>query len=157
MAQTTTVRSWDWKPSAFANAMVAILLRIPILHRVISNQILLLTFSGRKSGKHYTIPVGYVRDGQTVTILTKWFRGWWRNFQGTAPVEVLIARRRYQATAKALTDEAMTITVLTNIIKKYPYYANFYGIRLTAANEADMDDVRRVAPKVVVLQIALTE
>ena len=157
MVQTTTARSWEWKPSAFSNAMVSTLLHIPILHRVISNQILLISFIGRKSGKHYTIPVGYIRDGQTVRILTKWFRGWWRNFQVAAPVELLIEGKHYLGTAKALTDEASNIATLTNVIKKYPYYADFYGIRLTAPNQADMDDVRHVAPKVVVLQIELAK
>ena len=157
MAQTTTAHSWEWKPSAFANAMVSALLHTPILHRVISNQILLLSFTGRKSGKRYAIPVGYIRDGQTVRILTKWFRGWWRNFQVAAPVELLIEGKHYYGTAKALTDEVSSIAALTIAIKKYPYNADFYGIRLTAPNQANMDDVRYIAPKVVVLQIELAK
>lgn len=156
MAQTTTARSWEWKPSAFLNAMMSMWLRIPILHRVVSNQLLLLTFTGRKSGKHYTIPVGYTREEQTVTILTKWFRGWWRNFQQTAPVELLIAGRHYHGTAKALLDEATTIKAIAELIQKYPYNANIYGVRLTATKQPDMDNVRRIAPKVVLVQITLT-
>jgi hypothetical protein len=157
MLNTTTTRTWEWKPPAFANAMVSTLLRIPVLHRVISNQILLLTFTGRKSGKRYTIPVGYARDGQTITILTKWFRGWWRNFQEPTPVELLIVGKMYRGDAKAVTDETVIIPLITGLIKQYPYYAEFYSIRLVAPNQPDMDDVRRVAPKVVALQITLAE
>jgi deazaflavin-dependent oxidoreductase (nitroreductase family) len=157
MLNTTTARSWEWKPPAFANAMVSILLRTPVLHRVISNQLLLLTFTGRKSGKGYTIPVGYIREGPTITILTKWFRGWWRNFQETAPVELRIEGKVNHGTAKALTDEAAIIPLIVKVIEKYPYYADFYRIRLVTAKQPDMDSVRQAAPKVVALKITLTE
>lgn len=157
MSQTTTARSWDWTPSPFSNAMVSALLRTPLLHRVISSQLLLLTFTGRKSGKRYTTPVGYMREGQTVTILTKWFRGWWRNFRESAPVEVLAAGKTYAGTAKAITDEAAIIPIFANMLKKYPYQAGIYGVRMISPNEPDMDDVRQIASKLVALQITLAE
>jgi deazaflavin-dependent oxidoreductase (nitroreductase family) len=156
MLRTAAAHSWEWTPSPFSNAVVSTMLRIPFLHRLMSSQILLLTFTGRKSGKRYTTPVGYVREGKTVTILTKWFRPWWRNFQETAPVEVLIEGKVYPGTAKALTDEATIIPIITDVIEKYPYYADIYGVRLVSPNQPDMDDVRHIAPKVIVLQIALT-
>jgi deazaflavin-dependent oxidoreductase (nitroreductase family) len=133
------------------------MLHIPLLHRLISSQLLLLTFTGRKSGKRYTTPVGYVREGKTVTILTKWFRRWWRNFQETVPVELLIKGKVYHGSAKALTDEAAIIPIIAGVIKQYPYYADIYGVRLISPNEPDVADVRHIAPKIVVLQITLTE
>ncbi len=157
MQRTTTARPWDWTPSPFANTMVSAVLRIPLLHRVMSRNILLLTFTGRKSGKRYTTPVGYVREGKTVTILTKWFRAWWRNFQVAAPVELLIEGKIYHGEGKALTDEAAIVPIIAEVIQKYPYYADIYGVRLVASNQPDLADVRRIAPKIVVLQIALTE
>jgi hypothetical protein len=155
--QHTTTRSWEWSPSPFANAIVSTVLRIPLLHRVLSKYLLLITFTGRKSGKRYTTPVGYVREGTTVTILTKWFRLWWRNFQVTAPAELLIEGKVYRVTGKALTDEAAIVPLVTEAIRKYPFSAQFYGVRMVAPNQPDMDDVRRVAPKVVALQFVLTE
>ena len=157
MNQTTTTRSWEWTPSPFYNAIVSAVLRTPLLHRLISGQILLLTFTGRKSGKHYTTPVGYIQEAKTVTILTKWFRPWWRNFQETTPVEVRIQGRIFQGKAKALTDEAAIIPLIAETVTKYPYYADFYDIRRIAPGKPDMDDVRRVAPKVVAIQIALED
>jgi deazaflavin-dependent oxidoreductase (nitroreductase family) len=153
----TTTRSWEWTPSPFANAIVAAVLRTPVLHRVMSRIFLLITFTGRKSGKRYTTPVGYMRQGNTIIILTKWFRTWWRNFQKTAPVELLIEGKVYQGTATALTDEAVTVPIITEVIKKYPYNAAYYGVHLLAPNQPDMDDKRHIAPKVVVVQVALEE
>lgn len=157
MSTTTLPRAWEWKPSAFSNRMISLLLHTPLLHRVMSDKLLLLTFTGRKSGKRYTTPVGYVRTGDTVTILTKWFRPWWRNFLETAPVEFLMTGKTYHGKCKALTDEATTIPAIVEAIKTYPVNAEFYGVRLTSDKNPDMDDVRRIAPKVVVLQISLTE
>lgn len=151
----TTARSWEWTPSAFSNTVVSAVLRTPVLHRLMSSNVLLLTFTGRKSGKRYTTPVGYVREGKTLIILTKWFRAWWRNFQVSAPVALLIEGRTYHGEARALTDEAAIVPIITDVIKRYPYYAEFYGVRLVSPNQPDMNDVRHIAPKVVVLQIAL--
>jgi deazaflavin-dependent oxidoreductase (nitroreductase family) len=157
MLRTGTARSWEWTPSPLSNAIVSTMLRIPLLHRLISRQLLLLTFTGRKSGQRYTTPVGYIHEGKTVTILTKWFRRWWRNFQEPAPVEVLMKGKVYRGSAKALTDEAAIIPIITGVIKKYPYHADIYGVRLISPNEPDAADVRQIAPKIVVLQITLAE
>ncbi len=157
MFNTTTPRPWEWSPSPSSNAVVSFLLHTPLLHRLMSNQIMLLTYTGRKSGKRYTIPVGYVREGQTVTILTKWFRGWWRNFADAAPVELLIQRRTYHGTAKAHIDEETIVPLLAEAITQYPNQATFYGIRLADENKPNMDDVRRTAPKVVAVRVTLVE
>lgn len=157
MSSLTSTRPWEWSPSPTSNAFVSLLLRTPLLHRLASHQIMLLTYTGRKSGKRYTLPVGYMRDDHTVTILTKWFRGWWRNFQNAAPVELLIERKIYHGTAKALTDEETTVPLLAESIHRFPANAAFYGIRLVMPNRPDMDDVRRVASKIVAIQVSLVE
>jgi deazaflavin-dependent oxidoreductase (nitroreductase family) len=157
MSNATATRLWEWTPSPVSNAFVSTLLRIPILHRVLSGQILLLTFTGRKSGKRYMTPVGYMREGQTVIVLTKWFRAWWRNFQKPAPVDVLIGRKNYHGTAKAITDEVAIVPLIADMIRKYPYQGGIYGVRMISANEPDMDDVRQIASKLVALQITLKE
>jgi F420H(2)-dependent quinone reductase len=157
MSQMTSTRSWEWTPSPFYNACVSAVLRIPLLHRFISKNLLLISFTGRKSGKHYTRPVGYLREGKTLIVLTKWFRPWWRNFRETTPVELLVERRICQGKVKVLTDEAAIIPIITDVIKKYSYYADIYGVRLVSPGKPDMDDIRHIAPKVVVLQITLVE
>ena len=46
------------------NPYVSAILRSPV-HSLLSKQVLLLTYTGRKSGNPHTIPVGYIRDGDT--------------------------------------------------------------------------------------------
>lgn len=53
----------------FLNKTMKTILRSPI-HGMVSKSILLITFTGRKSGKTYTTPVSYSQDGDLVTIFT---------------------------------------------------------------------------------------
>jgi len=49
-------------------------LRSP-MHAMVSKSVLLITFTGRKSGKTYTTPVDYSQDGDQVYIFTH--ANWW--------------------------------------------------------------------------------
>jgi hypothetical protein len=49
------------------NKFPAMLLRSP-LHGLLSKGIVLITFTGHTSGKRYTTPINYVREGDTVLI-----------------------------------------------------------------------------------------
>ena len=44
------------------NVILPLILRSPF-HGILSKNMMLLSFKGRKSGKVYTFPVGYARDG----------------------------------------------------------------------------------------------
>jgi hypothetical protein len=65
-----------------ANVFVKPLLRSP-LHFLVSGSVLLITFTGRKSGKIYSTPVQYRRSGDVVTFFTSKERAWWKNLPGT--------------------------------------------------------------------------
>lgn len=66
------------------NPILVGLLRSP-LHRLVSNNLALITVTGRRSGKSRTFPVGYRRDGNRVTIAVGWpeRKLWWRNLIGS--------------------------------------------------------------------------
>jgi deazaflavin-dependent oxidoreductase (nitroreductase family) len=71
------------------NPWIAALLRSP-LHPLLSPGLLLLTFTGRKTGQRYSIPVGYQRDGDDVVVLVSEARRkqWWRNYREPGPVSI---------------------------------------------------------------------
>ncbi len=148
-------RSWEWTPPPTMNRVMSTVLRLPVLHRMMSKEILLLTFTGRKSGKKFTTPVGYFREGNTVTLLTKQFRPWWRNFINAAPVQMRMEGKTAKGTAKALTDTATITPIIANLMEKHPREAQIYGVGLLPDGKPNMDDVNRIAPKVVIIQITL--
>jgi len=71
------------------NPMIGALLRSP-LHPLLSPGLLLLTVTGRHSGRRYTIPVGYQRDGDELVVMVSEARRkqWWRNYYEPGPVSV---------------------------------------------------------------------
>lgn len=136
-----------------ANPFVRLLLRSP-LHGLLSDTLLLLTYTGRKSGKRYTIPVGYDRDGDVVTVFT--YHAWWKNLRGGAPVQVEIQRVRRSGTAEAISDDAVAIAAqLGASLRGHPTLAKGYGVPLDASGEPDAAAVRQAAAHLVMVRIQL--
>jgi hypothetical protein len=55
---------------------------------------LLITFAGRKSGKMYTTPIVYLREGAALLMTTD--SPWWKNLRGAgraAPLALRVAGR----------------------------------------------------------------
>lgn len=77
---------------AIANGSGKWLLRSP-LHGVMSGSVMLITVTGRRTGRAYTTPVNYARDGDELTVVSVLGRTWWRNVRGGAPVTVRIKGR----------------------------------------------------------------
>jgi deazaflavin-dependent oxidoreductase (nitroreductase family) len=94
------------------NPLVRALLRSPA-HGLVSSHLALITVTGRRSGRTYTFPVGYHRDGDQVTIGIDWpeRKRWWRNLREEAPVELRLAGERRTGSAVARGDEHTGVTV----------------------------------------------
>jgi hypothetical protein len=94
------------------NPCVRALLRSPA-HGLASGHLALITITGRRSGRTYTFPVGYERDGDDVTIGIDWpeRKRWWRNLREPAPVELRLAGVRRTGVAQAHGDEQTGVRV----------------------------------------------
>lgn len=87
----------------------------PIMRRVlrspkakIGDAILLLTFTGRTTGKKFTTPVGYRRTGDnTVVLYTD--SPWYKNMLAGAPVEVVIKGEQMSGWAVATDDKELIV------------------------------------------------
>lgn len=76
-------------------------------HGLVSRWYMLMTVTGRKSGKQYCIPVQYVQEQDDLYVITSETYTWWRNLQGSATVTVHlrgIDREGTAETSTALTD-----------------------------------------------------
>jgi hypothetical protein len=74
-----------------ANRVVIGLLRSRA-HVIASKGLMVLSWEGRRSGNHYTIPVGYQRDGDAIVVLLSkpHDKTWWKNFREPWPAELLV-------------------------------------------------------------------
>ena len=94
----------------WVNAIVIALLRSPA-HRVLSGRLIVLSYTGRRTGRRHTIPVGYTEHpGHLVVMVGHPERKqWWRNLREPAPVRVLL--RGTWCTASGVVTEGEPTTV----------------------------------------------
>lgn len=74
----------------------------------------MITYTGRKSGRTISLPVGYRRRGDKVVInvVMPDAKTWWRNFQGDgAPLTITLDGRDRTGHAVARRDEKGRVTV----------------------------------------------
>lgn len=146
-----------WSPPGWMNASMKLALRTPGLQSVMGKKLALISFTGRKSGKAYTTPVTYYRAGPTVTILTKRFRAWWKNFQTAAPVTLRLAGKNVTGQATALTDEAALIARVTTFLENNPQDAKYYGLAIDEHGKFNPDSIRALVSQIVVIQVTLDD
>ena len=120
------------------NWMPAMILRSP-LHGLISGKVVIVTFTGRRTGRVYATPVSYHRDGGSVIVATD--SSWWRNFVDAAPARLRLRGHDVPAVGEALTDPDEAVEALATLIRGVPSYGRWAHVRMRDG-EPEMNDVR---------------
>lgn len=107
------------------NPVMRVLLGSP-LHWPLSRWFILLTWTGRKSGKRYSTPVSYVREGDDVWVTTG--DRWWRNLAGGAPVTVRISGRWREGTGTPITDREASQLEHARLFRAHRWFRWLSGI-----------------------------
>lgn len=102
--ETRTPPAWLKPAFTVINPVMKALLRSP-LHGLVSDMLLLITFTGRKSGRDYTTPVGYEDVDGTLYITSQTDRVWWKNLRGGAEVSVTVRGEQREAHATVIEDD----------------------------------------------------
>jgi hypothetical protein len=136
------------------NEAMKILLPSP-LHSLVSRNTLLITMTGCKTGREYSLPVNYVQDGSTLYIMSKRCRTWWRNLRGGKSVRVWL--RGQQVKGQATTDEVYITVVedLKRFFQKRPDTTRYFGVRLEPDDQPNMQDIVRLAQERVLVKVSL--
>jgi hypothetical protein len=142
-------------PQDWYNPIVKFLLRSP-LHSAMSGSTLLITYTGRKSGKQYTLPVSYLRKDNTLTAFSSRSRNWWRNLRGEAPVELLLQRQVHRAVGEVMEDSAEVVEGLRAYLLQAPQLARFFKIAFDEEGKPDQGDLEREAEDLVLIKFRLS-
>jgi deazaflavin-dependent oxidoreductase (nitroreductase family) len=137
------------------NPVLTALLRSP-LHSVVDGSMLLISVTGRHSGRVYTTPVNYFRDGETLTVVSLRQRTWWRNLRGGAEVSLLLRGEPRRGRATVAEDEALVAQALRSIVAGHPAYARILGARVRPDGTADPDGLAHAARSRVVVSLHVT-
>lgn len=148
--QTRTIPGWT--PPPWLNAMMTAMLRTPGLQRLVGRTTALITVTGRTTGRRYTTPVTYDRAGDTVVILTKRPRTWWRNLPSRPEVELRLAGTTVQGRAHVSVDDPECLPDLVSFLEHRRRDAKAYGIAVTDGH-VDEADARAVLPHLVVITV----
>jgi F420H(2)-dependent quinone reductase len=134
------------------NPIVALLLRSPF-HGLLSKNTLLISFTGRTSGKRYSTPLSYIRDDNTITLMTT--GNWWKNLRGGAPVTVWVAGRKRDGVATPRTDPAEVADAMQIFFPRVRRDARMYGVRLGADGQPSKEDCARAAQTTVMVKVEI--
>lgn len=137
------------------NPVMAAILRSP-LHAMMSKSIMLVTFTGRKSGRVYTTPVSYVRNGDVVTFTTTRLRNWYKNLRDNAPVTLRVQGIDLTGTAQVIEDDDAVEEALAVYLRQVPQVARFFQVRLDADGTPHAEDIARAAKERVVVHVHLS-
>jgi deazaflavin-dependent oxidoreductase (nitroreductase family) len=137
------------------NLVVSLLLRSP-LHSLVSESVMLLTFTGAKTGNEYTTPVGYwVKDG---CLIVTTHSPWWRNLKDGQPVLMRVQGQRREGVAtpySASEDVARYMQAFIN--RRGMGAARRLGIRIHGEREPTLDELEAGVEGLVVIEIELTD
>lgn len=111
------------------NDFMSWVLRSPF-HGMLSNGMMLISVTGRKTGRTYTLPVGYYTEGDYLWVITSRDRTWWKNLQGGAQVNLLLKRKPVQAFAETETDEKSVEARMYEYLRHVPQAAKPMKVRI---------------------------
>ena len=130
-----------------------LVLRSPV-HAMVSKTILLITFTGRKSGMTYTTPVSYSQYDDQVYIFTH--AVWWKNLRSGPPVTLRLRGREFQGRAEPVAEDKQAIAArLIAHLRKVPSDARFYGVTFDDHRNPRAEEVEKAAQTVVMICIRL--
>lgn len=103
----------------------------------LSGNLMLISYTGRKTGKAYRQPVSYVRDGET--LLTPGGGKWKLNLADGRPVRIRLRGRDVTARPEVVSDPAEVERLIGVITTKNPRAARFIPIPRRPDGRLDPD------------------
>jgi len=131
------------------------------LHAVASRGLMVVRWSGRRSGTRFSIPVGYQQDGDIVMVLLSKpsEKNWWKNFRSPWPAELLIQGRSRTAMGHWIVPgSADFFAPIESTLQRLPWMGSqFGGFKFDRGIGLTDDQKRLVCEKAGVIRFELTD
>ena len=135
-----------------ANDFVVLALRSPL--HVLMGETMLITVTGRKTGRKITVPVNYTQEGDELWVLSTRSRTWWRNLLKGSEVEVRLHGQEFKGLGEVVLDEAAVAAQLGRYVNHLPASARYIGVRVENGTP-NCDDLQRVEKARLFVKICL--
>ena len=135
-----------------ANDIVALALKSPLYP--IMGDTMLLTVTGRKTGRKIAVPVNYYRDGNSLWVVSSRDRNWWRNLLQGAEVGVHLRGQDLRGVGEVMLDEADVAAQMGEYARRLPASARYLGLRIENGTP-NCDDIARLSKERLFIRICL--
>jgi deazaflavin-dependent oxidoreductase (nitroreductase family) len=142
MAESSAIpdpRAQTMAMQGVVNRVMRGLLRTPLLSRAVGSRLVTVYVTGRKSGRRYTVPVAYTRQGDDLLIGTPF--GWGRNLRTGEPVQIRLKGRLRQADVRAYSGEADVTGAYAAMCRDNRQFAKFNKVGFDASGNPEPDDL----------------
>ena len=138
------------------NPVVAFLARSP-LHFLISHQVLIIQFKGRKSGKQFLVPVSYHEHESSYTCVTLRSNIWWRNLKEVSHTQIWLKGTLQNAQIDLeFNNDQIVESTLRDLVTNNRIDAYFAKIKLNKDGSPDSDDLIQAGKIHTVLKFTIT-
>lgn len=138
------------------NPVVAFLARSP-LHFLISHQVLIIQFKGRKSGKQFLVPVSYHEHESSYTCVTLRSNIWWRNLKEVSYTQIWLKGTLQNAQIDLeFNNDQIVESTLRDLVTNNRIDAYFANIKLNKDGSPDSDDLIQAGKIHTVLKFTIT-
>jgi len=149
---TTTPVKMPGTPAPWVNRSMRAMLTTPGLRHFLGKAFAVITVTGSKTGRRYTTPVQYLRQGPEYVVLSQHGRMWWRNIRTRPQVELLVQGRTITGRAE-IADADTAPGVLRVCLEQNPRVAKFYRIQPQPGGAIDPTAIDLLLERVVVIRI----
>ncbi len=117
---------------------------------------MLITVTGRKTGRKYSTPVGYYRSDEYLWVLSSRERTWWRNVRDGAQISLRLHGKEATGFAEAILDEERVTQQVMEYVRQIPMSAKGLGVRVENG-EPNPEDAARLAKERLFVKIKLSD
>ena len=129
------------------NPLVVLIARSPI-HLLVSTQILVTQFNGRKSGNPYRVPVSFHKDENTYTCVTLRSNLWWKNLIALERTDIWLNGRLVNVQLELeYEDDEVVKSNLRHLVSGNVIDAFFAKVKLNkdgSPDEKSLDDAAKI-------------
>ena len=137
------------------NPFVALLARSP-LHLIISHQVLVIQFQGRRTGKSYLVPVSYHQHASSYTCVTLRSNIWWRNLKDISHTQIWLKGKLTDVQIDLeFNNDQIVENTLRDLVTNNKVDAYFAKIKLNKDGSPNSDDLLQAAKLHTVLKFSI--
>jgi hypothetical protein len=136
---TSAVRAQTLPLQGLVNRVNRGPLRTPLLCRLVGRRLLTMYLAGRKSGRHYAVPVACTRRNGTLLVGTQF--AWARNLRTGELVHIRLAGKRRSADVHVVADETGVVGHLALMARDNHQFARFNKIGLDQRGDPSPGDL----------------